>query len=239
MVGGDARPTKLWLARVGIRWSRNPTIGTGRLEAFSDAVIAILITVMVLELKIPHGTGIHALRPLVPIGLTYVLSFTFLGIYWNNHRHMLHGTGRVNGKVLWANLHLLFWLSLIPVATGWVGTNGFASLPVAMYGVVLFADGTAYYILERTIVSSDAKNALVAEAVARPTKEKLSVLVYAVAIPIAFADRWVSLALYVAVALMWIVPDRRFERAFERDREDRRALRIPPATPSSSSDAPE
>ncbi|MGB9112423.1 MAG: TMEM175 family protein [Acidimicrobiales bacterium] len=125
-------------------------MGTGRLEAFSDAAIAILITVMVLELKIPHGTGIHALRPLVPIGLTYVLSFTFLGIYWNNHHHMLQATERVNGNVLWANLFLLYWLSFIPVATGWMGENGFAPLPTAFYGIVLFADGTAYFILERT-----------------------------------------------------------------------------------------
>jgi uncharacterized membrane protein len=209
------------------------------MEAFSDAVIAILITVMILELKIPHGTGIHALRPLVPIGLTYILSFCFLAIYWNNHHHMLQATRRVNGKVLWANLHLLFWLSLIPVTTGWMGENGFAPLPTAFYGIVLLGAGAAYFILERAIVSSSVENARVAAAVARPIKERLSVAAYTIAIPIAFGDRWISVGLYVAVALMWIVPDRRFERTFEREFGEEGSLTIPKASPTSSSDATE
>lgn len=214
-------------------------MGTGRLEAFSDAVIAILITVMVLELKIPHGTGIHALRPLLPIGLTYVLSFAFLGIYWNNHHHLLQATQRVDGKVLWANLLLLFCLSLIPVATGWMGENGFTPLPTAAYGIVLVADGVAYYILERAIVAYREENARVIEAIGRPFKERLSVALYVVAIPVAFGDRWVSIALYVLVALIWLVPDRRFERVFASGPQSGGAVTIPPAPPTSSSDATE
>lgn len=188
---------------------------TSRLEAFSDAVLAILITIMVLELKIPHGATFEALRPLVPIGLTYVLSFANLGIYWNNHHHMLQLTDRVNGKVLWANLNLLFWLSLFPVATGWMGLNGFATLPTAGYGVVLLLAALAYYILQTTIVSAQGPGSRLKDAIGRDVKGKISPIVYLVAVSLAVVDRWVSLALYVLVALMWFVPDKRLERAID------------------------
>jgi uncharacterized membrane protein len=186
-----------------------------RLEAFSDAVVAILITIMVLELKVPHGTSPSALRPLLPIGLTYVLSFANLGIYWNNHHHMLQFTDRVNGKILWANLHLLFWLSLFPVATGWMGQNGFAEWPVAGYGAVLLLAAISYFVLQNVIIWSQGPDSRLRSAVGRDLKGKLSVVVYLVAIPLAFADRWVSVAMYVLVALVWIVPDPRLERAVE------------------------
>jgi uncharacterized membrane protein len=190
-------------------------VETNRLEAFSDAVLAILITIMVLELKIPHGSTIEALRPLLPIGLTYVLSFANLGIYWNNHHHMLQLTGRVNGKILWANLNLLFWLSLFPVATGWMGLNGFRELPTAGYGVVLLLAALAYYILQTTIISAQGPGSRLKEAIGSDLKGKISPAVYLVAICVAFLDRWVALALYVLVALMWFVPDRRLERAID------------------------
>ena len=189
---------------------------TGRLEAFSDAVLAILVTIMVLELKVPHGTSIEALRPLLPVGLTYVLSFANLGIYWNNHHHMLQLTDKVNGKILWANLHLLFWLSLIPVATGWMGQNGFASLPTAGYGVVLLFSGVAYYILQTIIISAEGPGSALREAIGGDLKGKISPIVYTAAIPLAFVNRWVAIALYILVALMWFVPDRRLERAIEK-----------------------
>jgi uncharacterized membrane protein len=193
-------------------------VETNRLEAFSDAVLAILITIMVLELKIPHGSNIEALRPLVPIGLTYVLSFANLGIYWNNHHHLFQLADQVNGKVLWANLNLLFWLSLFPVATGWVGLNGFAALPTAGYGVVLLLAALAYYILQRAIISVQGPGSRLEQALGRDVKGKISPVVYLVAIPLAFLDRWVSMALYVLVALMWFVPDRRLERAIDKPR---------------------
>ena len=185
---------------------------TGRLEAFSDAVIAILITIMVLELRVPHGTSLGALRPLLPIGLTYVLSFVYLGIYWNNHHHMLQVTESVNGKILWANLHLLFWLSLFPVATGWVGENHFATVPVAAYGVVLLLAAFAYFVLQSAIISSQGPESALRTAVGRDLKGKLSPIIYLVATPLAFVNRFVAFALYVVVALMWLVPDRRLER---------------------------
>ena len=188
---------------------------TNRLEAFSDAVLAILITIMVLELKIPHGTNFKALRPLLPIGLTYVLSFANLGIYWNNHHHMLQLTDKVNGKILWANLNLLFWLSLFPVATGWIGLNGFAALPTAGYGVVLLLAAVAYYILQTTIIVAQGPGSRLKEAIGRDLKGKISPAVYLVAILLAIVDRWCSLGLYVLVALMWFVPDKRLERAIE------------------------
>jgi uncharacterized membrane protein len=190
-------------------------VETNRLEAFSDAVIAILITIMVLELKIPHGSTLASLRPLLPTGLIYLLSFTNLGIYWNNHHHMLQFTDRVNGKILWANLHLLFWLSLFPVATGWVGLNAFAKEPTAAYGIVLLLAGIAYYILQQAIIAEQGPNSRLKRAIGNDLKGKLSPILYAVAIPIAFLDRWVSLALYIVVALMWFVPDRRLERAID------------------------
>jgi uncharacterized membrane protein len=191
-------------------------VETGRLEAFSDAVIAILVTIMVLELKVPHGTSINALRPLLPTGLTYVLSFMYLGIYWNNHHHMLQLTDKVNDNVLWANLHLLFWLSLFPVATGWMGQNGFAKVPTACYGVVLLLAAVAYYVLQQVIIAAQGPGSRLQAAIGRDLKGKISPVVYAAAIPLAFLNRWVAITLYVAVGLMWFIPDRRLERAIER-----------------------
>lgn len=183
----------------------------GRLEAFSDGVIAILITIMVLELKIPHGADWEALRPLLPVFLTYVLSFVFLGIYWNNHHHMLQATRHVNGKILWANLHLLFWLSLIPFVTGWMGENHFAPLPTAIYGVVLLMAAIAYTILQTLIVAQQGANSTLAVAVGKDIKGKLSMLLYLVAIPSAFIHQWIADGIYVFVALIWLIPDRRIE----------------------------
>jgi uncharacterized membrane protein len=184
-------------------------VSKGRLEAFSDGVIAILITIMVLELHVPLDPKLSALRPLVPVFLTYVLSFVNLGIYWNNHHHLLQATERINGGVLWANLNLLFWLSLFPFATGWMGENHFAAVPTAMYGVVLLMAGVAYYILEMVIVAEHGPDSALARALGRDRKGRISVVIYAVAIPLAFLSRWVALALYVLVALMWLIPDRR------------------------------
>ena len=183
----------------------------GRLEAFSDAVIAIAITIMVLELKVPHGAGWEVLRPLVPVFLTYVLSFVFLGIYWNNHHHMLHAADRINGKILWANLHLLFWLSLIPFVTGWMGENHFAPLPTAVYGGVLLLAALAYLILQTAIVAHQGTDSKLRAAVRKDVKGKLSAVLYVVAIPLAFANQWIAIGLYVFVALMWLIPDRRIE----------------------------
>jgi TMEM175 potassium channel family protein len=182
-----------------------------RLEAFSDGVIAILITIMVLELKVPHGTDASALRPLLPVFLTYLLSFVYLGIYWNNHHHMLHTSDRINGAVLWANLHLLFWLSLVPFVTGWMGENHFAPLPTAVYGGVMFMSGIAFTILQRTLVALQGPDSVLAEAVRSKSKERFSLTAYAAAIPLAFVNEWISDALYVAVALIWLVPDARIE----------------------------
>ena len=186
-------------------------MGKTRLEAFSDGVIAILITIMVLELKVPEGTGLGALRPLVPLFLTYLLSFVVVGIYWNNHHHMLHVTERVNGAILWANLHLLFWLSLVPFVTGWMGENHFAAVPTAAYGAVLLACALAWTILQSAILADEANRRVLATAIGNDLKGKLSLLMYAAAIPAAFVNEWISDALYAAVALMWLVPDRRIE----------------------------
>jgi uncharacterized membrane protein len=183
----------------------------GRLEAFSDGVIAILITIMVLELHVPHGSDWEALRPLVPVFLTYVLSFVFLGIYWNNHHHLLHAADRINGTILWANLHLLFWLSLIPFVTGWMGENRFAPLPSAVYGGVLLLAGVAYLILQTAIIVDQGPRSKLAAAVGQDVKGKLSAGLYALAIPLAFFHPWIAQALYVLVALMWLIPDRRIE----------------------------
>jgi uncharacterized membrane protein len=187
-------------------------VGRGRLEAFSDGVIAIIITIMVLELKVPHGDDLAALRPLAPVLLSYVLSFVYLGIYWNNHHHMLHATRTVTGAVLWANLHLLFWLSLLPFVTGWMGENHFAPLPTALYGFDLFMAAIAYRVLQRTLLNAQGPDSLLAAAVGRDFKGKTSVVLYALAIGAAFWERWIAGALYVLVALMWLVPDRRIER---------------------------
>ena len=188
----------------------------GRLEAFTDGVLAILITIMVLELKVPHSSDLEALRPLVPVFLSYVLSFVFLGIYWNNHHHMLHAADRINGKILWANLHLLFWLSLVPFVTAWLGENHAAPLPTAVYGGVLLLAGTAYFILKTAIVTEQGPKSRLAEAMGNDLKGKISPLVYAVAIPLAFVNRWISIGLYVFVTLMWLIPDRRIESRIAR-----------------------
>jgi len=186
----------------------------GRLEAFSDGVMAVIITIMVLELKVPHGDDVAALEPLVPVFLTYVLSFVFLGIYWNNHHHLLHATERVTGGVLWANLHLLFWLSLTPFVTGWMGENHFASLPTAAYGVVLLCAAIAYYILQTTIIRAQGPHSALAKAVGNDLKGKISPVLYAAAIPLAFVKELIADALYVLVAMIWLIPDRRIERMF-------------------------
>jgi len=182
-----------------------------RLEAFSDGVIAIIITIMVLELKVPHGEDLQTLKPMIPVFLSYILSFVYLGIYWNNHHHMLHAAQTVTGPILWANLHLLFWLSLVPFATGWMGENHFASAPSALYGVVLLMAAIAYWILQQLIIASQGPNSILKKAVGGDWKGKLSPLLYAVAIPVAFWWEWISLALYVLVALIWLIPDRRIE----------------------------
>jgi uncharacterized membrane protein len=183
-----------------------------RLEAFSDGVLAIIITIMVLELKVPHGEGLETLRPLVPVFVSYVVSFIYVGIYWNNHHHMLQATRHVNGRVLWANLHLLFWLSLLPFVTGWMGENHFAQLPSALYGAVLLMAGIAYWILARTIVAAEGEESLLAKAIGKDRKGSASILLYVIAIPLAFVSQWIALAIYVCVALMWLIPDSRIER---------------------------
>ncbi len=186
-----------------------------RLEAFSDGVIAVLITIMVLGLKIPRGTGLGDLRPLWPQFLTYVLSFAYLGIYWNNHHHLLHAADRINGRILWANLHLLFWLSLIPFGTGWMGENGFAPLPTAVYGAILLFASIAYLLLQRELVAAQAPGSKLAAALAGgDVKGKVSPLLYAAAIPISFVEHWVAYGIYTAVALIWLVPDRRIESRY-------------------------
>jgi len=183
-----------------------------RLEAFSDGVLAIIITIMVLEMKVPHGESLDALRPLLPVFLSYVLSFLYVGIYWNNHHHMLQAARSVSGKVLWANLHLLFWLSLFPFITGWMGENSFAPLPSALYGVVLLMAGTAYWFLARAIIATEGPDSLLAQAIGEDNKGKASVAAYAVAIPLAFVFPWLAQIVYVGVALVWMIPDRRIER---------------------------
>jgi uncharacterized membrane protein len=188
-------------------------MGKSRFEAFSDGVLAIIITIMVLELKVPHGESFEALRPLTPVFLSYLLSFVYLGIYWNNHHHMLHATRTVTGPMLWANLHLLFWLSLVPFATGWMGENHFAPATAALYGVVLLMAAIAYYILQQVIIASQGPDSILKKAVGDDWKGKLSPIVYITAIPMAFWSRWISLGLYVFIALIWLVPDRRIEHA--------------------------
>ncbi len=188
-----------------------------RLEAFSDGVIAIIITIMVLELKVPHDSAHLAdLRPLLPVFLGYVLSFIYVGIYWTNHHHMLHATSRVTGGILWANLHLLFWMSLIPFVTGWVGENRLAPIPTASYGVVLFMSGIAYFILAKRIVASEGADSVLARAIGRDWKGKVSVAAYGAAVLVALSGwewaSWGAIAMYVAVAMMWLIPDRRIER---------------------------
>lgn len=183
-----------------------------RFEMFSDGVIAIIITIIVLELKVPHGETVQALVPMVPVLFSYILSFIHLGIYWSNHHHMLYVTSEVTGPMLWANLHLLFWLSLIPFTTSWMGENHFAAAPVALYGLVLLFAAIAYRILQQAIIALQGPNSILRTAVGSDWKGRLSLVLYAIAIPVAFAARWLSLAIYLLVALVWLVPDRRIER---------------------------
>jgi TMEM175 potassium channel family protein len=184
----------------------------GRLEAFSDGVIAIIITVMVLELQVPLSAGLRALTPVLPVFLCYVLSFLYLGIYWNNHHHMFHAVEHVSGSILWANLHLLFWLSLIPFTTGWLGENHFAAAPTELYGVVLFMAAVAYWILQQRIIALQGHHSLLRRAVGHDWKGKLSPVLYVAGIGVGFQWRWLALGLYVLVALLWLIPDRRIER---------------------------
>jgi uncharacterized membrane protein len=186
-------------------------VKTTRLEAFSDAVIAIIMTIMVLELRAPHGESFRELGPLIPVFLSYTLSFVYLGIYWNNHHHMIHAVRSVTGPMLWANMHLLFWLSLVPFSTAWMGENHWASAPVFLYGVVLFMNAIAYYILQQLIIASQGADSILKRAVGGDWKGKLSPLLYLAAILLAFPARYVALSLYVLVALIWLVPDRRIE----------------------------
>ncbi|MCX5570753.1 TMEM175 family protein [Kaistia nematophila] len=183
-----------------------------RIEAFSDGVIAIIITIMVLELKVPHEADIHTLLPLLPVFLSYVLSFVMIGIYWNNHHHMFHAVRHVRGGVLWANLHLLFWLSLMPFTTAWMGENHIESVPVAVYGFVLMMSGIAYYILARALIRLEGADSALAIAFGKDRKGRISVVIYAAAIALAFLSPWIAIGCYVAVALIWLVPDRRVER---------------------------
>ena len=183
-----------------------------RLEAFSDGVLAIIITIMVLELKVPHGDSLDMLEPLLPVFLSYVLSFVYVGIYWNNHHHMLHTTQRINGAILWANLHLLFWLSLFPFVTGWMGENHFAIMPTLLYGAVLLMAAIAYWLLQRSIIVSQGADSLLARAIGKDLKGKLSPLIYAAALPAAFVSPWLAQACYILVAVMWLIPDQRIER---------------------------
>lgn len=192
---------------------------TNRLEAFSDGVIAIIITIMVLELKVPHSpgpatrsAGLADLMPLLPVFLNYILSFLYVGIYWNNHHHLLYATKHVTGGILWANLHLLFWLSLLPFATGWMGANHMSPTPTAIYGGVLLLAGLAFYILQQAIIAAQGADSVVAKAVGRDHKGKLSLVAYGAAIPLAFVSPWIAMCVYAAVALVWLVPDRRIER---------------------------
>jgi uncharacterized membrane protein len=187
-------------------------MGKGRLEAFSDGVLAVIITIMVLELKAPHAPDLASLRPMIPEFLSYLLSFIFVGIYWNNHHHLLHAVHRINGRVLWANLHLLFWLSIVPLVTDWMGENHLAAVPVALYGCVLFMSGVAFTILTHELIACQEKSSMLAVAVGKDYKGKASLALYAIAVPMSFVDPRISVALYVVVAAMWFVPDRRIEK---------------------------
>ena len=193
----------------------------GRLEAFSDGVLAIVITIMVLELKVPRdGSAFDDLEPLLPVFLSYVLSFVYLGIYWNNHHHMFQAAQRVNGSILWANLHLLFWLSLVPFVTGWIGETHFAPAPSALYGVVLLMSAVAYWILQQAILQAPGGSTVLASALGRDLKGKLSPFIYVAAIALSFANPWIACALYVLVALIWLIPDRRIERALASSKDE-------------------
>jgi len=192
-------------------------MGTNRLEAFSDGVLAIIITIMVLELKVPHGDSIAVLRPLIPVFLSYVLSFVYLAIYWNNHHHMMHAAHRVTGSVLWANMHLLFWLSLIPFTTGWMGENEFATVPSAVYGLNLLMAAFAYYTLQLRIIASQGEDSFLRKAVGTDWKGRLSPILYVAGIGLTFLSRWLGVAIWVLVAAIWVIPDRRIERILAED----------------------
>jgi uncharacterized membrane protein len=192
-----------------------------RLEAFSDGVLAIIITIMVLELKVPHADDLHSLKSLFPVFLSYVLSFIYIGIYWNNHHHMLHAVTHINGRVMWANMHLLFWLSLVPFASGWMGENNFTQLPVAVYGIVLFMNALAYYILSQSLIKLHGRNSTLATAIGKDAKGILSAILYLLAIVIAFFNAWISLSIYTLVAIIWFIPDQRIERKISNDETDR------------------
>jgi uncharacterized membrane protein len=187
-------------------------MGKGRLEAFSDGVLAIIITIMVLEIKVPHGSDLAAIKPLLPVFVSYVLSFIYIGIYWNNHHHMLQAVSHVKGSVLWANAHLLFWLSLVPFASGWMGENYFATWPVVLYGVVLLMAGVAYYILAQSLIRTHGKDSRFAMALGSDTKGKVSVVVYAIGIALSFVHPYIGFAIYTLVATIWVIPDKRFEK---------------------------
>ena len=187
-------------------------MGTNRLEAFSDGVLAIIITVMVLEMKVPHGDDLNSLKPVFPVFLSYILSFVYIGIYWNNHHHMMYTVQHVNGKVLWANIHLLFWLSLIPFASGWMGENNFTTWPVALYGIILLMAGVAYYILAQSLIQLHGKDSLIGKAIGKDRKGIISLVIYIIAVPLAFLNSSVRLIMYTMVAAMWFIPDRRIEK---------------------------
>ena len=191
----------------------------GRLEAFSDGVLAVIITIMVLEMKSPSGTTLAALKPVLPVVLTYVLSFIYIGIYWNNHHHLLHATQRVNGPALWANLHLLFWLSLVPFTTAWMGANHFDSWPVAVYGIVMLFAGVAYFILTRALIHLHGEGSTLAISIGRDRKGKISIAIYGAAVPLAFLKPWIAGICYVIVAVMWLLPDPRIEKRVAQGRD--------------------
>ena len=196
-------------------------MGKGRLEAFSDGVIAIIITIMVLELKVPHGDDLNSLKPVFPVFLSYILSFINIGIYWNNHHHMMHIVQHVNGKVLWANAHLLFWLSLIPFTTAWMGENHFTTWPVALYGIVLLLAGAAYYILARSLIRLHGKNSTIAKAIGKDRKGIISEVFYFAGIVLSFINSWIGLSFYFVVTAMWLIPDRRIEKKLVNEEQPR------------------
>ena len=194
-------------------------MGKGRLEAFSDGVLAIIITIMVLEMKVPHGTTLASLKPLLPVFISYILSFIYVGIYWNNHHHMLHAARHINGKTLWANTHLLFWLSLIPFVTGWMGENSFSTIPVVLYGVVLLMAGIAYYILAHNLAGLHGKDSTLAEAIGKDRKGILSVLILAVGIGLSLVNPVLGLIIYALIAVIWFIPDSRIEKRIAAEKE--------------------
>jgi uncharacterized membrane protein len=196
--------------------SNQQLMGKGRLEAFSDGVLAIIITIMVLEMKIPHGKELSDLKPLAPVFTSYVLSFLYIGIYWNNHHHMMHAADKVTGSILWTNIHLLFWLSLVPFVTGWMGENNFATWPVAVYGFVLMMAGVAYYFLAHALANAHGKNSTIAQALGRDKKGIASVILYALGIGLTFVNAWIGFAVYTVVAGIWFIPDQRIEQKLEK-----------------------